>query len=188
MNDAAATAEAIGRAVDDLGGLDRVVAGAGIGLGARVGSGHADLNRQTLTTNVIGTLNTVEPAIQHFWQQQSGHLVIISSMAALRGLGGPMAAYSSSKAAIATLGESLRSSLANRPITVSTMYPGYIDTALNLEDPNKKWSVPLEAGAAALAEAIEAEPAKAYVPRRPWAYLAPIMRVAPLPVFRRIAG
>ncbi|QDP94934.1 SDR family oxidoreductase [Microlunatus elymi] len=188
VSDAEATERVVERAVVDLGGLDRVVAGAGIGMGARVGSGHADVNRRVLTTNVIGTWNTAEAAIRHFWDRQDGHLVIISSMAALRGFGGAMAAYSTSKAAIATLGESLRSSLARRPITVSTIFPGNIDTAINAGNPDKKWSVPLEVGTAQLAAAIEAEPASAYVPRRPWAYVAPIMRVAPLSVVRRLVG
>jgi NAD(P)-dependent dehydrogenase (short-subunit alcohol dehydrogenase family) len=185
VTDADAVARVLPRAVDDLGGLDRVVAGAGIGSGAIIGSGHADANRAVLQTNVIGTFNTVEEAVRIFWEQQSGHLVIISSMAGLRGLGGPLAAYSASKAALNALGESVRSSLWNSPITVSTMMPGYIDTALNADDPNKVWSVDLETGALALWKAIEAEPAKAYLPRRPWAYLAPIMRVAPLSIFRK---
>lgn len=137
---------------------------------------------------MIGTFNTVEAAVEHFWAAQAGHLVIISSMAALRGLGGMMAAYSTSKAAIATLGESVRSSLWNRPITVSTIFPGYIDTPINADDPNKKWSVDVRTGTAALYDAIESERPRAYVPTRPWAFLAPVMRFAPLPVFRRIAG
>lgn len=188
VTDADAVARVLPAARDDLGGLDRVVAGAGIGLGAVVGTGHAAVNRAVLQTNVIGTFNTVEEAVRIFWEQQAGHLVIISSMAGLRGLGGRMTAYSASKAALNALGEALRSSMWNRPITVSTMMPGYIDTAINADDPNKKWSVDLATGAAALYAAIEQERATAYVPTRPWALLAPIMRLAPLSVFRRISG
>jgi NAD(P)-dependent dehydrogenase (short-subunit alcohol dehydrogenase family) len=188
VTDDAAVPEVFERAVVDLGRIDRVVAGAGIGLGAQVGTGHAEENRMVLRTNVIGTLNTVEAAVSHFWSRQAGHLVIISSMAALRGLGGRMTAYSASKAAIASLGESVRSSLWSRPITVSTMYPGYIDTAINADDPHKIWSVDLQTGTTALYDAIESERARAYLPTRPWAFMAPVMRFAPLPIFRRIAG
>lgn len=188
VTDHEAGQQVMAQAADDLGGLDRVVANAGIGLGAQVGTGGAADNRRVLETNVIGTFNTVEAAVQQFWTAQAGHLVIISSMAALRGLGGMMTAYSVSKAAIATLGESVRSSLWNRPITVSTIFPGYIDTAINEGDPNKKWSVDLQTGADALYEAVESERARVYVPTRPWAFLAPVMRFAPLPIFRRIAG
>lgn len=186
VTDADAVAQVLPAARDDLGGLDRVVAGAGIGFGATVGSGHADLNRAVLQTNVIGTFNTVEEAARIFWQQQSGHLVIISSMAGLRGLGGRMTAYSTSKAAISALGEGMRATLWNRPITVSTIMPGYIDTELTAGDPNKKRSVDLETGTAALFAAIEQERPTAYVPARPWALMAPVMRLVPLSVFRKI--
>lgn len=174
---------------DQLGGLDRVVAGAGIGLGAPIGTGDPDANRRVIQTNVIGTLTTAEQTVALFREQAGGgHLVLISSMAGLRGMGGRMAAYSASKSAVATLAESVRATVWELPVAVSAIFPGYIDTALNADDPNKRWSVDLETGATALAAAIDAEPAKAYVPRRPWAYLAPIMRVAPPALWRRMTG
>jgi NAD(P)-dependent dehydrogenase (short-subunit alcohol dehydrogenase family) len=176
------------QAIADLGGLDRVVANAGIGLGAAIGTGHPEDNRRVLETNVLGTFNTVEHAVSAFRQAQAGHLVLISSMSALRGLGGALSAYSASKAALANLGEAVRSTVWEQPITVSTIFPGYIDTALNENAPHKVMSVDLATGSVALARAIDAEPAKAYVPSWPWAYLAPIMRVVPLGFFRRIAG
>jgi len=188
VTDAEAVERVLPAARDDLGGLDRVVAGAGIGLGAIVGSGHADANRAVLQTNVIGTFNTVETAVQMFWEQQAGHLVIMASMAGLRGLGGRMAAYSASKSALITLGESVRSTLWNRPITVSTIIPGYIDTAINVDDPGKRWSVDLETGTAAIYRVIEEERATAHVPTRPWAVLAPIMKFVPMSIFHRLAG
>jgi NAD(P)-dependent dehydrogenase (short-subunit alcohol dehydrogenase family) len=177
---------------EQFGGLDRVVAGAGTGEGAPIGSGGAEINRKAIQTNVVGTLDTAESAVQLFKEQSrtgpGGHLVLISSMAALRGMGGQMAAYSASKSAVSTLAESLRATVWNWPITVSVMLPGYIDTPLNADDPNKRWSIDLKTGAAALAQAIDAEPKKAYVPRRPWAYLAPIMRIAPAGLWRRMTG
>ena len=188
VTDADAVDRVLVAARDDLGGLDRVVAGAGIGLGAIIGSGHAEANRAVLQTNVIGTFNTVEAAVQLFWEQQAGHLVIMASMAGLRGLGGRMAAYSASKSALITLGESVRSTLWNRPISVSTIMPGYIDTAINVDDPGKRWSVDLETGTAAIWRVIEAERPSAHVPARPWAILAPIMKFAPMPIFHRLAG
>ena len=188
VTDAEAVERVLPAVRDDLGGLDRVVAGAGIGLGAVVGSGHADANRAVLQTNVIGTFNTVEAAVELFWEQQAGHLVIMASMAGLRGLGGRMAAYSASKSALITLGESVRSTLWNRPITVSTIMPGYIDTAINVDDPGKRWSVDLETGTASIYRAIEEERATAHAPTRPWAILAPIMKFAPMPLFHRLAG
>lgn len=188
VTDAEAVERVLPAARDDLGGLDRVVAGAGIGGGAIVGSGHAEANRAVLQTNVIGTLNTVEEAVRIFWEQEAGHLVIMASVAGLRGLGGRRAAYSASKSALITLGESVRSTLWDKPITVSTIMPGYIDTAINVNDPNKRWSVDLETGTAAIWRAIEQERPTALVPTRPWVYLAPVMKFTPMSIFHRMAG
>lgn len=188
VTDPAAVTKVFRSAEEDLGGLDRVVVNAGVGVGGPIGKGYADDNRRTLQTNVIGTFNCCEQAIETFRDAAAGHLVIISSMAALRGMRGAMAAYSTSKAAIGTLGEAIRSTVWNKPITVSTIYPGYIDTALSDGLPDKKWSTDLATGGRALLKAIEDEPAKAYVPTRPWALLAPLMRMAPLGVFRRMGG
>lgn len=51
-----------------------------------------------------------------------------------------------------------------------------------------KWAVDLESGTAEIVAAIEREPVRAYVPRRPWALLVVPMRVLPLGIFRRVGG
>ncbi|MBA8793830.1 short-subunit dehydrogenase [Friedmanniella endophytica] len=175
-------------AADQLGGLDRVVANAGIGKGAPVGTGYDWANRATLQTNAVGALNTAEKAVQLFRAAgpAGGHLVLVSSIAALRGMGGARTGYAASKAAVSALGEGLRSELRGTPITVSVVHPGYIDTAINARDAKKKWSLPLDRGGRMVAAAIDGERPVSWVPPLPWELLAAPLRVVPLDLFRRI--
>ena len=175
-------------AVAALGGLDRVVANAGVATGGSIGTGHAESNRATLTTNVLGTLNQAEAAVAHFRRVGSGHLAIISSMSSLRGIGGSMNAYSASKAALATLAEGLRSDLWGSGVTVYSIHPGYIRTDMVGHFSRPLLTAGLERGTRAIVRAIEQERARAYVPALPWAALAVPMKLVPLGLFRRVAG
>ncbi|MBF6247577.1 SDR family oxidoreductase, partial [Nocardia elegans] len=75
----------------ELGGLDRVIVNAGIGKGARLGTGRADANLATATTNFVSALAQAEAALEIFRGQDGGHLVLVSSMSAVRGLPGKKA-------------------------------------------------------------------------------------------------
>jgi len=188
VTDPEATEEVFADCAAELGGLDRVVANAGLARGGPIGQGFAADNRATAETNFLGLLNQAESAVDLFRQAQAGHFVIMSSMAALRGMGAQMNVYSATKAAVASLGEGLRSDLWDTPVTVTVLHPGYIRTSLMANAPKVIFSVDTEVGTAAIVEAIEREPARAYVPARPWALLAVPMKVLPLGIFRRMAG
>ena len=68
-----------------FGRIDRVVVNAGLGKGAPLGTGRFDANRETAMTNFVGALAQVEAAMEVFRAQGGGHLVMVSSMSALRG-------------------------------------------------------------------------------------------------------
>lgn len=174
-------------AAQDLGGLDRVVANAGIGKGAPIGTGYGWANRATLQTNAVGTLNQAEKAIELFRAANAGHFVLISSVAALRGMAGARTSYASSKAAVSSLAEGLRSELHRTPISVSAVHPGYINTAINRRDAKKKWAMDLEPGTELLVGAIEAELPESFVPTTPWGLVARPLQLVPLGIFRRLA-
>src|SRR5699024_5204701 len=126
--------EVMRAAVTEHGGLDRVIVNAGLGKGGRIGQGYARANRETMTTNVLGALSQCEAAMEHFYERGTGHLVVISSMAAMRGMPGSMNAYGASKTALAQLAEGIRSDLIGKPghdIAVTTLFPGYIATEMN---------------------------------------------------------
>ncbi|MDX3001229.1 SDR family oxidoreductase [Kribbella solani] len=174
------------RAIDAELPLDRVVVNAGLGTGAPLGTGRFDANRDTALTNFVGSLAQAEAAMELFRARNAGHLVLISSISGLRGLPKTVTTYAATKAGLAALGEGLRMELLGKPIKVSTIYPGYIRSEMNEKVANTPLIVGTEPGVRAIVAAIEAEKAKAYVPRWPWAPIARVMRFAPLPVLRRM--
>jgi short-subunit dehydrogenase len=169
-----------------LGSLDRVIVNAGLGKGQPVGTGYFHANAQTARTNVLGALAQCEAAMEIFRDQQQGHLVVISSMSALRGMPRNMTTYAATKAAVATLAEGIRADVHSTPITVSTIYPGYIRSEMNEKVKKAPFMLDTETGCRHLARAIEREPAKAYVPRWPWAPLAVALRTLPLSVVAKL--
>ena len=94
VNDPEATEAVFAECAAELGGLDRVVANAGLGRGGPIGTGAAADNRATAQTNCLGVLNQAESAVAQFRQARSGHFVIMSSMAALRGMQAQLNVYS----------------------------------------------------------------------------------------------
>src|SRR3954447_5195135 len=116
---------------DDFGSLDRVVINAGLGKGAPLGTGRYDANRQTAMTNFVAALAQTEAALEIFRAQNAGHLVMISSMSAMRGMTKSITTYAATKAAVAHLAEGVRADVLGTPIKVTVLYPGYIRTEMN---------------------------------------------------------
>lgn len=180
VNDHAQVFEVFDAFAAEFGMLDRVIVNAGIGRGQRIGTGGFADNLATIQTNLIAALAQCEAAVGIFRRQNSGHLVTISSIAALRGFGGSMTAYSTSKAALATLTEGIRADLLRTPVKVTTLYPGYIRTPLNAGAKRLPFAVDAATGVRALVRAMEREPGKAYVPAWPWRAVGFVLRRLPL--------
>jgi short-subunit dehydrogenase len=178
--------EVFRKADAELGHLDRVIVNAGLGKGAPLGTGRFDANRETALTNFVGALAQAEAAMELFRARNAGHLVFISSISALRGLPKTVTTYAATKAGLASLAEGLRMELLGKPITVSTIFPGYIRSEMNEHVANTPLIVDTVSGVRAIVAAIEAEKAKAYVPPWPWSPLARVMRFAPLPLLKRM--
>lgn len=172
---------------EELGGLDRVVVNAGLGKGAPLGTGKGHANQETVATNVVGALATVEAAMEVFRAQARGHLVMISSMSAVRGMPGAMTTYAATKAFVAHLVEGLRVELHGTPFDLTVVYPGYIASEMNPVEPGEMpLLVSTEKGTRAIVEAVEKRKASAYVPAWPWVPLSVVMKHAPAPVLRRM--
>ena len=168
---------------DELGMLDRVIVNAGIGEGVPVGKGGFARNRAIIETNFLAALAQCEAAIEIFRAQGAGHLVVISSMSAFRGLRGGLTAYAASKAGVAALTEGIRADMLRKPaIKVTTIFPGYMRTEMNQDaDPaHTPFLIDGETGAKLIARAIEREPATAIVPWWPWAPFGFLMKRVPL--------
>lgn len=169
----------------DLGSLDRVIVNAGIGQGQPIGTGRFDANLATIRTNFVGALAQCEAAMRVFRAQDNGHLVLVSSMAAFRGLPGSATTYSATKAALATLAEGIRLDVLRRPITVTTLYPGFISSEMNPDPSISRLIVDTAKGVRAMVKAIEQEVADACVPPWPWRPLAFVLRHAPRRIVAR---
>lgn len=169
----------------ELGTVDRVIVNAGIGKGQPIGTGYFYANAQTAQTNVLGALAQCEAAVEIFREQRAGHLVLMSSVSALRGLPGNITTYAATKAAVSSLGEGIRSDLLGTPIRVTTLLPGYIRSEMSANAPNTPLMTEADAGARALEAAIERERPKAYIPTWPWAALSLVMRYAPAGLIKK---
>jgi len=106
--------------------IDLTIANAGMGLKG------CETDAQTRTVfdiNLNGVLNTIQPVIPKMKDRKSGQVVLMSSLAAFRGMPGSQA-YSASKAAVRFYGEAIRPELAAHNIQVSVICPGFIKTPL----------------------------------------------------------
>ena len=172
----------------DLGRIDRVVVNAGLGKGAPLGTGRFDANRDTAMTNFVGALAQTEAAVEIFRDQGSGHLVMISSMSAMRGMPKAVTTYAATKAGVAHLAEGVRADLYGTPIKVSVIYPGYIRSEMNESVRSVPFIVSTEKGVAAIVDAVEKEKPRASVPPWPWVPVGFALRHLPLPLARRLMG
>ncbi|HEY7077944.1 MAG TPA: SDR family NAD(P)-dependent oxidoreductase [Solirubrobacteraceae bacterium] len=125
---------AIGAAVDAFGDLDLLVANAGIAHYGEFASTPLERAEQMTRVNWLGTLYTVHAALPHL--HRGGHIVVVSSGAGLRAFPGA-AAYGATKAAQRAFAEALRHELAATGVSVTTVFPGEIDTALHAHEPER---------------------------------------------------
>ena len=169
----------------DFGTIDRVVVNAGLGKGVPLGTGGFEANRATAMTNLVGALAQTEAALEAFRDQGYGHLVMISSMSAMRGMPKAGTTYAATKAGVAHLAEGVRAELYGSRIKVSVIYPGYIRSEMN-ERMRVPFIVPTEKGVAAIVEAVEKEKPRAQVPAWPWVPLGFALRHLPLSVVRKL--
>ena len=124
--DCAQVTDAVGAAADSLGGLDVVVANAGIAAQLPLVGGDPAIFEQTLTVNVLGCYYTLRAAGEHIAHDR-GYAVAVSSVGGAVHL--PlMGAYSASKAAVEALGNTLRAELAPSGARVGVAYFAELDT------------------------------------------------------------
>jgi NAD(P)-dependent dehydrogenase (short-subunit alcohol dehydrogenase family) len=108
--------------VATFGRLDVMICNAGYGLYGEIDRITAEQMRAIMDVNYLGTFLAARAALPVFRRQQSGHLIIVSSIVGQRGI--PfMGPYSASKFAQVGLAECLRAELQGTPLHVSVVYP-----------------------------------------------------------------
>jgi short-subunit dehydrogenase len=166
------------------GGLDVVVVNAGRGGGGRLGTGRLQANLDVLQTNLVGAIHQIETGLALFRSRGHGHLVLMSSVAANRGFPGGSATYSATKAALASLGQSLRAEFAGSEIYVTTLRPGFIATDLTAGI-STTFKTQLRRGVASIIRAIDDRLGDAVVPAWPWKPVTWAMPLVPDRLMRR---
>lgn len=115
--------------------IDVVIASAGISAGTLTEEAEDfAVFKAIVDTNLLAMVATFEPFIGTMKAAGKGSLVGVASVAGIRGLPGA-GAYSSSKAAVIAYCESLRLELSLYGVSVVTITPGYIRTAMTAHNP-----------------------------------------------------
>lgn len=171
--------------VDEAGGVDLVVANAGIAIADDVREGDATRIAALMRTNVIGVTNTVIPFVPHMLAGKSGVLCAVASFAGHRALPG-RTAYSSSKAAVITFMDGLRMDLHGTGVHAMTLCPGFVRTPMNEGYQKMLFPIDTDEAVDAMARAIDV---RAETFTFPWQMrlLAHVVRRAPEALIRRLA-
>jgi short-subunit dehydrogenase len=126
-------------AFDTLHPVDLLIANAGV---AHVlddacqweASGETD---EVVSTNLFGTINTVMPVAGRMRLRRKGHVAIVSSLAAFRGMA-ISPAYCASKSALHAWGQSIRPLLRGKGISLTMIYPGFVKSNMSDAFPASK--------------------------------------------------
>jgi short-subunit dehydrogenase len=125
-----ADAASIAAAVEEFGAVDVLVANAGLTHYMPFAELPADRAAEMNSVNWVGTLNTVSAGLPRMLERGRGHVVIVSSGGGVRGFPGA-AVYNGTKAAQRGFAEALRHELHRTGVSVTTVYPGEIETSLH---------------------------------------------------------
>lgn len=135
VRDGAAMRDAVDAGVAELGGIDIVLANAGIfTFGDDSGYISEQAWRDVIDTNLTGVWNTITPAVPHLRSRGGGSVVITSSVAGNKGLA-HMGAYVAAKHGLVGLMRTLAIELAPDWIRVNSIHPTNVNTQMIQNEP-----------------------------------------------------
>ena len=181
LRDAGAAAERVASIDERVGGLDLVVACAGVGPSRDVPAWSWQAVAAPLHVNLCGAAATLTGALPAMVARRSGHLVGVSSLAAFGALPSS-AAYCAPKAGLSMLLECLRIDLAPHGIAVTAVHAGFVDTPMVA---HRRQTMPqlltAQEAARRIAAALPARPARIDFPQ-PLALAARLFARLPRPL------
>jgi NAD(P)-dependent dehydrogenase (short-subunit alcohol dehydrogenase family) len=197
VTDTVALERAVRGTVERFGGIDVVMANAGIAAGGMVRSTDPAAFERTIEINLLGVWRTVRAALPHVIERKGYVLVIASLAAAVHGPG--MAAYSASKAGAEAFADSLRVEVKHLGVDVGVGYFSFIDTdmvrggdahpALGGIRKDAPWPIsrtyPLSQAGQGIADGIEQRRRWVVVPA--WGRALLVLRTALAPLFDRFS-
>jgi short-subunit dehydrogenase len=169
--------------IKDMNGVELVVISAGVGF---INSEFEwEKEKTTLETNVLGFAAMANVAVKHFLERRAGHLVGISSIAALRGTA-DAPAYNASKAFVSNYLEGLQKKCVKLklPIVVTDVKPGFVDTAM-AQGEGLFWVAPPEKAAGQIYNAIKARRTHVYVTKR-WRVVGLLLKLVPSYIYNKM--
>jgi NADP-dependent 3-hydroxy acid dehydrogenase YdfG len=116
----------VATALDAFGRLDVFFANAGFGAKRGFLEESVEHWESMVLTNVLGAALSIRACLPQFREQNSGHVLLTSSVAGRRVLPGSL--YSCTKHAVTAMGEALRQELFETDIKVTLIEPGAVDT------------------------------------------------------------
>jgi NAD(P)-dependent dehydrogenase (short-subunit alcohol dehydrogenase family) len=119
---------AVESSVEALGGLDVVMANAGVAAGVPIVGGNPETFERTIAVNLLGVYYTLRAAGAHI-SHPNGYALAISSLAAA--VHPPLlGAYSASKAAVEAMADAMRAEIRPSGAKVGVAYFGELDTEM----------------------------------------------------------
>src|SRR5215217_1798418 len=128
VTDQAALERAVAGTVEAFGGIDVVVANAGIASSGTVAVTPAAALARTIEVNLTGVVRTVSATLPHVTARR-GYYLLVSSAAALAPFPG-ISTYAAAKSGVEQFGNVLRLELAHKGVAVGVAHPSWIDTDL----------------------------------------------------------
>lgn len=183
------------RAIDDvpglvreiarrLGGLDLVIYAAGVMPAVAGDEYDTDKDREMMEVNAIGAMAWLNPVADRMSRLGRGTIVGIGSVAGDRGRSGNPG-YCASKAAFHTFLEALRNRVAVHGVKVTTIKPGFVDTAMTRGREGLFWVISPDRAAEIILAKARRGAVTAYVPAR-WRVVMTIIRAIPSMIFTRL--
>jgi len=170
VSDRAAVEKAVSQFTEQAGPIELAVANAGLTSTMPFVDLDPERAEEIVRVNLLGTLNLVHAVLPGMLDRARGHLVVVSSAAALRAF--PWAAaYGASKAGQKAFAEALRHELSGTGVSVTTVYPGEVRTSLHSHEQDRMpdWfrhsdAIPAEVVAGAIVRAVIEDRREVHVP------------------------
>lgn len=128
VRDLAALEALVATGVARFGGIDVVMANAGVGSFGSMEHVDPEAFRRVIDINVTGVFHTVRAALPSVIERK-GYVLVVSSLAAFTASPG-MAAYHASKAAAENFANTIRLELAHRGVDVGSAHMCWVDTPM----------------------------------------------------------
>ncbi|MEO6951616.1 MAG: SDR family NAD(P)-dependent oxidoreductase [Polyangia bacterium] len=173
------------RAIDALGGIDRVLIAHGA-LGDQLATERdAAAAIDVITTNFTSAVALLVPLANHFEQARAGRIGVITSVAGDRGRSRNYT-YGAAKGALTIYLQGVRTRLYASNVAVTTLKLGPVDTPMTRGHGKHALFGKVDRVARNIVRAMDARESEVYVPSV-WALIMPLVKRMPERVFQKLA-